>query len=141
MQKLSDFPKIECPFARKTYKVNIDDYVKHGRQLQLRMPEVYLATPEINPEYKWVFDDADTIAVEKLNGTNVKLQTNDGRLMALQNRKNIIDPLQILKGKNFIVEGVFAAIQKGYVEDNMIQAGEIIGPKLQGNPYQLNTHI
>ena len=33
------------------------------------------------------------------------------------------------------------SIQKGYVEDNQIQAGEVIGPKLQGNPYQLNTHI
>ncbi len=83
----------------------------------------------------------DTIAVEKLDGTNVKLQTKNSRLIALQNRKNIIDPMQILKGKAFIVEGVFMSIQKGYVEDNQIQAGEVIGPKLQGNPYQLNTHL
>lgn len=138
---LSDFPKVECPFIRKTYAVNKDDHKKHGRKLQLRTPEVYLVTPEINPGYEWVFEDKDTIAVEKLDGTNVKLQTENGRLTALQNRKNIIDPLQILKGKAFIIEGVFMAIQKGYVEDNLIQAGEVIGPKLQGNPYQLDHHI
>lgn len=141
MQPLTDFPKIECPFVRKTYKVNKDDFKKYGSKLQLRNPEVYLVTAEINPGYEWVLDDPDTIAVEKLNGTNVKLQTESGRLIALQNRKNVIDPLQILKGKNFIVEGIFSAIQKGYVEDNQIQAGEIIGPKLQGNPYLLDNHI
>jgi len=141
MQTLSDFPKIECPFVRKTYKVNADDFKKHGHGLQLRAPEVYLATDKINPGFEWVIDDPDTIAVEKLNGTNVKLQTENGRLVTLQNRKNIIDPLQILKGKSFIVEGIFTAIQKGYVEDNEVQAGEIIGPKLQGNPYLMDNHI
>ena len=104
------------------------------------MPEVYLVTPEINPEYEWVFED-DTIAVEKLNGTNVKLLTENGRLTSLYNRKNPIDPLQIMKGKTFIIEGVFSAIQKGYVEKDGEQAGEVIGPKLQGNPYRLDHHI
>lgn len=33
------------------------------------------------------------------------------------------------------------AIQKGHVADNLEQAGEIIGPKLQGNPYKLDNHI
>ncbi len=141
MTPLTDFPKVECPFIRKTFKVNVDDFKKHGRKLQLREPEVYLVTNEVNPGFEWVFDDPDTIAVEKLDGTNVKLQTENGRLTALQNRKNVIDPLQILKGKAFIVEGIFMAIQKGFVADNEIQAGEVIGPKLQGNPYHLDTHI
>ena len=83
----------------------------------------------------------DTIAVEKLNGTNVKLLTEDGRLTSLYNRKNSIDPLQIMKGKTFIIEGIFRAIQKGYVEKDGEQAGEVIGPKVQGNPYNLNNHI
>ena len=138
---LSDFPKVECPFIRKLYPVEAEGFKKHGRRLQLRKPEVYLATPEVNPGFEWVFDDPDTIAVEKLDGTNVKLQTENGRLIALQNRKNVIDPLQLLSGKAFIIEGIFMAIQKGYVEDNIVQAGEVIGPKLQGNPYHLNSHI
>ena len=46
-----------------------------------------------------------------------------------------------MKGNAFIIDGVFMAIQKGYVADNVEQAGEVIGPKLQGNPYQLDSHI
>ncbi len=141
MELLTDFPKVECPFVRKTFKVNKDDFKKHGSRLKLRTPEVYLVTNEINPGFEWVIDDPDTIAVEKLDGTNVKIKTEKGRLTALQNRKNVIDPLLIMKGKAFIVEGVFMAIQKGYVEENQEQAGEVIGPKLQGNPYQLDNHI
>jgi len=141
MPTLSDFPKVECPFIRKTFNINKDDFKQHGRQLQLRTPEVYLVTDEINPGFEWVFDDPDTIAVEKLDGTNVKLKTEDGRLTALQNRMNVIDPLQIIKGKSFIIEGIFMAIQKGYVESDEVQAGEVIGPKLQANPYQLDGHI
>lgn len=141
MQILTDFPKIECPFVRKTFGINTEDFKKHGSKLKLREPEVYLVTPEVNPGYEWVFDDPDTIAVEKLDGTNVKLKTENGRLVALQNRKNVLDPLQILKGKSFIIEGIFISIQKGYVADNQEQAGEVIGPKLQGNPYQLDHHI
>jgi len=141
MTILSDFPKIQCPFIRKTFKINHDDFKNHGKKLQLRKPEVYLVTDEINPGFEWVFNDPDTIAIEKLDGTNIKLQTENGRLITLQNRKNIIDPLQIMKGKTFIVEGVFMSIQKGFVEDNAVQAGELIGPKLQGNPYKLDHHI
>lgn len=141
MNILTDFPKVQCPFIRKTFDVNKGDFKAHGRRLHLRKPEVYLATNEINPGFEWVFNDPDTIAVEKLDGTNVKLQTENGRLVALQNRKNVIDPLLLLKGKAFIIEGIFTAIQKGYVEDDLVQAGEVIGPKLQANPYQMNNHI
>ncbi|MDC0980293.1 RNA ligase family protein [Bdellovibrionales bacterium] len=140
MKELTDFPKVYCPFIRKTFKVNEQDWSKHGRALGLRKPEAYLVINKINPGYEWVFDDKDTFAVEKLDGTNVKLKTDDGRLVALQNRKNIIDPLQVMKGKTFIIEGIFRSIQKGYMEMNGIQTGELIGPKLQGNPYKIDNH-
>jgi hypothetical protein len=117
MIELSDFPKLHCPFVRRTYEVDKDDWRKHGRELQLRKPEVYLVTPEINPGYEWVFDDADTIAVEKLDGTNVKLLTKNGRLISLYNRKNPIDPLDLFisKGRTAIIEGVFRAVAKEYL--------------------------
>ena len=51
MKELSNFPKIECPFVRKNFPINVDDWKKHGKQLQLREPKVYLATPEITPGY------------------------------------------------------------------------------------------
>lgn len=141
MVKLTNFPKIQCPFRRKIFKVNEEDWKKYGKKLQLRTPEVYLVVNEINPGYEWVFENTDTICVEKLNGSNIKLLTNDGRLEVVQNRKNIIDPLQVIKGKTFLLEGVFQAIGKGYVKLDGEQCGELIGPKLQGNPYRLNVHL
>ncbi len=137
---LSDFPKIYCPFLRQTFAVDHEDWKKNGSRLGLRDPKAYLVVNRITPDYEWVFEDPETIAVEKLNGTNIKIYTEKGRLVAVQNRKNNIDPLQILHGKTFIMEGIFQSIGKGYVEENGEQAGELIGPKVQGNPYKLLVH-
>jgi hypothetical protein len=104
---LSDFPKIECPFIREKFKVNKEQWKKEGQRLHLRSPELYLVVDKVNPGFEWVFEDEDTICTEKLNGSNCKLLTENGRLVAFQNRKNVIDPLQILKGKTFLIEGVF----------------------------------
>ncbi len=82
---LSDFPKIYCPFIRQPFPVNKDQWKKAGSRLQLRKPEVYLAVNRVSPGYEWVFEDPETIAVEKLNGSNVKLLTEAGRLLAVQN--------------------------------------------------------
>lgn len=138
---LSDFPKLHCPFIRQTFSVDKDQWKKHGSALNLRSPEAYLVVNRVNPGYEWVFDDPDTFAVEKLNGTNVKIRTEGGRLLAVQNRLNVIDPLQVMKGKPFIVEGIFQAIGKGYVKEDGEQAGELLGPKVQANPYKLDVHL
>ena len=137
---LTDFPKLQCPFIRQTFKVDRESWKKKGHSLKLRVPEVYLVVNKVNPGYEWVFEDKDTFAVEKLDGTNVKILTEKGRLIAVQNRKNPIDPLQVMKGKTFIIEGVFQAIGKDYVKMDGEQAGEVIGPKVQGNPYKLHVH-
>lgn len=137
---LSDFPKLHCPFLRETFQTDTESWKKHGSSLGLRSPEVYLVVDKVNPGFEWVFDDPETIAVEKLNGTNVKIMTEEGRLTAVQNRLNVIDPLQVIKGKIFIIEGIFQAIEKGYVKLSGEQAGEVIGPKVQGNPYKLDVH-
>ena len=139
--KLTDFPKLYCPFIRQTFKVNVDQWKKHGSRLQLREPVAYLVVNRINPGFEWVFEDPDTIAVEKLDGTNVKIMTEKGRLVAVQNRLNVIDPLQVIKGQPQIIEGIFQAIGKGYVSMDGVQAGELIGPKVQSNPYKLDTHL
>jgi hypothetical protein len=138
---LSDFPKVHCPFVRQAFPVNADDWKKHGRRLQLREQSAYLVVNRVNPGYEWVFDDPDTIAVEKLDGSNVKIRTEKGRLVAVQNRLNVIDPLQIISGKTFLIEGIFQAIGRDFVQADGEQAGEVIGPKLQGNPYKLDTHL
>lgn len=138
---LSDFPKLQCPFIRQTFKVDRDEWKKTRKHTKLRAPEAYLVTDQVNPGYEWVFEDEGTFAVEKLDGTNVKILTENGRLMVVQNRMNPIDPLQVMKGKTFIIEGIFQAIGKGYVKENGEQAGEVLGPKLQANPYKLNVHL
>lgn len=137
---LSDFPKLYCPFIRQTFPINKEHYREKGSAFGLRAPEAYLVVDRVNPGYEWVFEDPDTFAVEKLNGTNIKLKTEGGRLVALQNRKNVLDPLQIIGGKNFIIEGIFRSIGKGYVKADGEQAGELIGPKVNGNPYKLDFH-
>ena len=80
---LTDFPKLHCPFIRQTFRVDKEGWKKKGRGLNLRVPEVYLVVDQVTPEYEWVFEDEDTFAVEKLNGTNVKILTEKGRLVAV----------------------------------------------------------
>ncbi len=63
-----------------------------------------------------------------------------GRLAAIQNRLNPIDPLQVMSGKTFIMEGVLLSIGKGLIKGDGEYAGELIGPKVQGNPYKLDLH-
>jgi hypothetical protein len=47
------------------------DFRRHRDRYLLRAPEVYLVVDRVNPGYEWVFEDPETIAVEKLNGTNI----------------------------------------------------------------------
>ena len=107
---LTDFPKLYCPFLRQTFKVNVEQWKKFGAKIGLREPQAYLVVDRIAPGYEWVFEDPDTFAVEKLNGTNVKILTQGGRLIAVQNRLNVIDPLQIMKGKAFLIEGILRSV-------------------------------
>jgi hypothetical protein len=52
----------------------------------------------------------------------------------------MIDPLQISKGKTFLLEGIINSAMKEIIKEDGEQAGELIGPKLQGNPYKLLNH-
>ena len=72
---LSDFPKLFCPFIRQSFKINSEQYKKARAQFNLRSPEVYLVVDRMTLGYEWVFEDEDTFALEKLNGTNIKIKT------------------------------------------------------------------
>lgn len=140
-EMLADFPKVECPFVRKEYKVNMDDWLKHGKELQLRTPTVYLATNEIAKGFEWVFEDKDTVFVEKLEGSNFCVEITDGVLTRVQNRLNpLINPLKIVKGKGFVIEGICASADKDYLKEG-VQFGEMIGPKFQNNPYGMPSNL
>lgn len=142
-----DMPKIECPFVRKTYKINKRDWEKHGSKMNLRTPEVYLVTPEINPTCSWVFEEENVFASEKLHGTNVLVDIQDRRLVGVQNRKNVIDITRILgKGDGShpsgrILEGLLYAADMKLIKDNSVQYGELIGPKFNLNMHKLTHHL
>ena len=69
MAILNDFPKLHCPFIPQTFKVHHEDFRRVGQQFHPRKNGVYLAVNLINPGYEWVFDDPETFAVEKPDGT------------------------------------------------------------------------
>lgn len=116
--------KIECPFIRK-----------------LNEKGEYLVTPEITPGYSWVFDDPEVICVEKLHGTNVSILIVDGVITGVWNRTERIPFFN--KGKKWLIEGVLNSFERGYMEflPDGQHFGELIGPKVNGNPYKLTEHL
>lgn len=141
MDLIDDFTKILCPFVRKTYDIDHDDWRKHGSKMGLREPNVYLVTTEVAEGYSWVLEHKDTTAVEKLHGSNIGIVTENNRLIHIQNRKNIVDPFQINGGRAYMMEGIFGAVDRGYILKDGVQYGECLGPKLNCNIYKLPTHL
>jgi len=121
--KITDMPKIESPFIRKM--VGND----------------YLVTDEITPGMEWVFNDDSVLATEKLNGTNVSIVIQEGIVTQVYNRTERIPFIN--KGKSWIIKGLLNSKEKGYLEflgDGQF-FGELIGPKVNGNPLQLTEHL
>lgn len=121
--KIEDMPKIESPFVRK----QID-----GK---------YVVTNEISEGYEWVFKDDKVLATEKLHGTNVSILIQDGTITSIWNRTERLPFFN--KGKKFIIDGLLNSYEKGYMEflPDGQSFGELIGPKVNGNPYKLDQHI
>lgn len=121
-----DMPKIECPFVRK----EILDVDKRS----------YIVTPDINPDLKWVFEDEGVIATEKLHGTNVSIIIENGIITQVYNRTERLPFFN--KGKQHIIQGVMESYVRGYCDLPDGQwFGELIGEKLQGNPYGIKGHL
>lgn len=120
---IKDMPKLKSPFIRK--EIN-------GQ---------YIVTNEIEEGYEWVFEDESVMAIEKLHGTNVSIQITDGIITSIWNRTARIPFFN--KGKKHIVMGILNSHGKGYTEflGDGQHFGELIGPKVNGNPYKLKDHI
>ena len=122
--KIQDMPKLQSPFVRK-----------------LNEKGEYVVTPEITEGYEWVFEDETVMAIEKLHGTNVSIVIQEGTVTQVYNRTERI-PF-ITKGKKWIIEGLLNSKERGYLEflgDGQF-FGELIGPKINGNPYKLSEHL
>lgn len=120
---ISDMPKLESPFVRE-----------HDTNRR------YLVTPKITEGYEWVFEDDNVLATEKLDGTDVSVVIENGVLISIWNRTERI-PF-FVKGKRFVIEGLLNSFERGYImlPDGQ-HFGELIGPKVQGNPYKLEEHL
>lgn len=117
-----NMPKLHSPFVRE--EIN----------------GVYVVTPEITEGYEWVFEDESVMAIEKLHGTNVSVIIEGGAVTSVWNRTSRIPFLN--KGKKFIIEGLLESKERGYLEFPDGQwYGELIGPKVNGNPYKVDKHI
>jgi len=123
-QKIKDMPKLECPFVR--------ELMPNGD---------YIVTEKINPGYEWVFDDECVMAIEKLHGTNVSIIILEGQVISIWNRTERIPFIN--KGKKWITEGILNSYERGYMEllSDGQHFGELIGPKVNGNPYRLKEHL
>lgn len=123
MNKIKDMPKLESPFVRK--EIN-------GQ---------YILTDEIAEGYEWVFEDETVMAIEKLHGTNVSILIQDGIVTGMWNRTERLPFFN--KGKQHIVMGILNSFGKGYLEflSDGQHFGELIGPKVNGNPYNLKENI
>jgi len=121
--KIHDMPKLKSPFVRK--EIN-------GQ---------YVITSEIEDGYNWVFEDDSIMAIEKLHGTNVSVVIQDGVITAVFNRTERIPFFN--RGKKFITEGLLNSFERGYMNPLLDgqHFGELIGPKVNGNPYKLTEHL
>jgi hypothetical protein len=123
--KIKDYPKIESPFIRKI--------LPNGD---------YILTSEINPEGKWVFEgkEDEVAAVEKIDGTNCSVVIENGLIVSIWNRTERLPFFN--KGKAHIIEGVYEAYLRGWLDlPDGQHFGELIGPKLNGNPLKLEKHL
>jgi hypothetical protein len=121
--KIKDMPKLESPFVRE---------IIDGE---------YVVTPKVAEGYEWVFEDESVMAIEKLHGTNVSIVMQDGVITAVFNRTERIPFFN--KGKAHIIEGILESYKRGFTEHLLDgqHYGELIGEKLQGNPYKIKGHL
>ena len=117
---IKDMPKLESPFIRKDIN------------------NKYIVTPEIDPNYTWVFEDESVRAIEKLDGTNVSIVIENNKIVSVWNRENPVDMLEISP----IMDGVRVSYQKGYCKFTDGQYfGEVIGEKINGNKHDIKGNI
>lgn len=117
-----DMPKLKSPFIRAW---------RDG---------IFVVTPKIEPGLEWVFTDPNVDAVEKLDGTNVSIVMNAGKVVGLWNRKNP-EPFDTLHTNRYI-EGIRNCPNLGHALAHDDQHfGELMGPSLQKNFLKLDKHI
>lgn len=116
-----------------------------------------IATDEVKDDFNWVFDRADeVVAVEKVDGENIRVDFNeDGEPVAIYRRNDfhyedgerVYDLEEISlwdEHESHYTEGIANAFGQGWTDhipdERTSEFGELVGPKVQGNRYDLNKH-
>jgi len=96
----------------------------------------YVVTPEIDLDFKWVFEDDTVMAIEKIDGANVSIMIKDGEIISILNRKNHVPFFS--KGNSVIIKGLLNSFDRGYCDlaDGQ-HFGELVGGRINGNLYNL----
>lgn len=136
MTEVDYFPKLRAPFKR----------------------DGTLVIDEVRDGYEWVFDEASRVkAVEKIDGENMSVTFNEDLEPVAIHRRDGIDGDPDPDGRAYnmgevplwneeeshYTEGIANAFGKGWMEfiDEPGQHfGELVGPKVQGNRYDLDKH-
>lgn len=121
------FPKIEASFKRHTNESG--DYVVYDED-----------NPNVSNFRNWD-------AVEKLDGTNCAIRMENGEVADVFKRHGdktmkVVDTYGE-RLEQFAIRGVQEAVSRGWIEDyeDGFYYGELVGRKVQENPYDLSTHI
>lgn len=129
--ELTDYPKLHPPYKRE---MNSNGH--------------YVVTDEIKPDYEWVFSDPQVKAVEKLDGINASIVVDSSQNIShistrlgpeKVNKVSLSDPTHPYILSAFLNSQSYDLLDQ--VEPNKQNFGEIIGPKVQGNPYNLDEHL
>ena len=101
----------------------------------------YIVHNEIAEGYEGIFNDEKVMAIEKLDGTNVSIVIKEGVVMEVYNRTERIPFIN--KGKKWIIGDLLNSKGRGYLEflGDGQHFGELIGSKVNGNPYKLKEHL
>jgi hypothetical protein len=122
--KIEDMPKLESVFVREIINGN------------------YVVTPKVTEGCEWIFegDEKDVLCTEKLDGTDVSIIIENGKITRIFNRTNEIPFFN--KGSKHITEAVLNSFERGYCDFTDGQYfGEVIGEKVNGNPLKIEGHL
>ncbi len=110
----------------------------------LRDAKTMLCIPDIAKGWEWCFNPEEAYVLEKVDGTNVKVEVNGLELSIFarnQKHKGYFQTSFNDPQYKYINQGVvnYVAGRKKKMKDG-IYYGELLGPAVQGNPYKLDTH-
>jgi hypothetical protein len=114
--------------------------------------EHFKVTDRVRPGCEWVFQ-GEGRPTEKLDGTNVRLTLRSGQVVRVEKRRNpnkeqkaagIVDGWYVDAARpNRSDQWIYEAVQNTQTADwpDGEHSCEALGPKIQGNPLQLDKHL